>query len=538
MLNIYKDSAPNGKRENKGHSIICFPDSFCVVDIETTGLSPSCDGIIEIGAIKYFKGIELERFTSLIQPTLRNDGKYIDDFISSLTGITNDDLKDAPKENEVLADFQKFLGEDIIVGYNVGFDINFLYDAFVKTLNIPLTNDYVDLLRVARKLYPELPHHRLEDLLDKYGIENKNAHRALSDVEATKCCFDNMQDEVKKQFGTERSFVDSFKHTNKNIGKSFHAVDIIGDKEKHDPNSPLYNRYCVFTGKLDRYTRQEAMQLVADVGGINEDRVTQKTNYLILGNNDYCTSIVEGKSNKQKQAERYKIKGQDIEIMPENVFYDMIEEYLTYQTVSEENICTCDVSSDWIKNTRKMLSKIVDERNLPKNSLFLEENKSQKDPIRTIGFTIYIWEPSYPPVVNEKPTKNKNVCTINLSTVKARPEELTLYIRSIQASSLETKLPNDATIRPQTKSDIDTGTTRICINSTSENLIHFLEENVNYCIDNYVSKESTFGCCSRYEKCSDLKKCIHENLLYSKACAYRSNLEKGRIFYGKNRNID
>ncbi len=69
------------------------------------------------------------------------------------------------------------------------------------------------------------------------------------------------------------------------------------------------------------------MQIVADLGGFKQDCVTRKTNYLILGNNDYCTTIVDGKSTKQKNAEKYKLDGQDIEILSETVFYDMIGDY-------------------------------------------------------------------------------------------------------------------------------------------------------------------------------------------------------------------
>jgi len=64
---------------------------------------------------------------------------------------------------------------------------------------------------------------------------------------------------------------------------------------------------------------------VVNRGGINGDSVTRKTNYLVLGNNAYCSSIKDGKSTKHKKAESLKLKGQDIEIVPENVFYDMLE---------------------------------------------------------------------------------------------------------------------------------------------------------------------------------------------------------------------
>ena len=82
---------------------------------------------------------------------------------------------------------------------------------------------------------------------------------------------------------------------------------------------------CVFTGTLEKMTRREAMQAVVDVGGSVGDNVTKDTNFLILGNNDYCKTIKDGKSTKQKKAEALMLKGNDIAIIPENVFYEMLE---------------------------------------------------------------------------------------------------------------------------------------------------------------------------------------------------------------------
>ena len=73
-------------------------------------------------------------------------------------------------------------------------------------------------------------------------------------------------------------------------------------------------------------TRDVAQEIVTMLGGIPADRVTAKTNYLILGRNDYCSSIKDGKSRKQKKAEELSLKGCDIQIISENVFYDMIFE--------------------------------------------------------------------------------------------------------------------------------------------------------------------------------------------------------------------
>lgn len=316
---------PKTNREEKGKSIIGFPASYCVLDIETTGLSPEWDEIIEIGAIKIVDGIETERFQSLVQPLQSIDGEYVDSYITELTGITNEMLAEAPNADQVIPQFASFLGNNIIVGYNVSFDVNFLYDAFEKYLQCPLSNDYIDVMRLAKRLHPEMQHHRLKDMVDAFDIEIDKSHRAISDVEATIACYTILCDDVCTQYKSREAFVDSFKKRYA-WKQTIRAENIIGDVSKLDPDNPLFQKNIVFTGKLEKFTRQQAMQIVADLGGINEDGITKHTNYLILGNNDYCKTIKDGKSSKQKKAENYKLKGQDIEILPENVFYDMIGE--------------------------------------------------------------------------------------------------------------------------------------------------------------------------------------------------------------------
>ena len=85
----------------------------------------------------------------------------MDDFIQGLTGITDEMLEDAPLPEDALPQVEEFLGKDLLLGHNVGFDTAFLYDSFRKYLGRPLENDSLDHLRIARKLLPQLPHHRL-----------------------------------------------------------------------------------------------------------------------------------------------------------------------------------------------------------------------------------------------------------------------------------------------------------------------------------------------------------------------------------------
>lgn len=322
---------PKTERRNKGKSIVDFPQDYCVVDIETTGLSPQCDEIIEIAAIKYSNGKMVDSFQSLLQPLpFEDEGNtcYVNDFITKLTGITNQMLANALRPEEVLPVFDKFLGDSIIVGYNVNFDVNFLYDAFDMYLGKKLRNDFIDVMRMAKKLHPELEHHRLIDMTNIFCLKNENAHRAFSDCLVTESCYEKLRTEAKVEYGSLSEFCRSFL---RDRVRYVNAKNIVGDPAKIDIDSLLFGKNIVFTGLLKRLSRTEAMQVVADLGGINQNNVTKKTNYLVLGNNDYCSTIKDGKSNKQKKAEEYRLKGLDIEIISENVFYDMIAEAIDEQ---------------------------------------------------------------------------------------------------------------------------------------------------------------------------------------------------------------
>lgn len=311
-------------RRFKGNSLLDFPDSYVVIDIETTGLSPDYDSIIEVGAIKYESGVETERFSSLIQPDSHdNDGNYINDFIRNLTGITNEMLASAPTAKEVLPTFYEFLSGSVLVGHNVNFDINFLYDNFEKILNKSLSNDFVDTMRISRNLHPELREHTLSDLKVRYNIGYSKAHRTLADCESAHLVLRSLHKDACLIYGSAEAFFNHLKEKRKHK-YYLKASDVVATEADIDEDNPLFGKVFVFTGVLERMLRKEAMQIVVNHGGINGDSVTKKTNYLVLGNNDYCKSIKDGKSSKQKKAEKLKLNGLDIEIIPENVFYDMI----------------------------------------------------------------------------------------------------------------------------------------------------------------------------------------------------------------------
>lgn len=315
-------------REGKGESLLSFPNNFCVVDIETTGLDYSCD-IIEVSAIRVVNGVISETFSELIKPDdyyFDDAGNivYIDDFISDLTGITNEMLSKADSISSVLPRLEKFISSDILVGHNIAsFDSNFLYDAYSNVLGKTFANDFVDTMRLSRWIVPNLEHHRLVDLAHFFSINTDGMHRGLKDCEITYHCFCGLKKLVVDEYGSTDKFC-SYIH--KRLSKSNYNVrakDIEAETTDFDISNPIYGSVCVFTGTLEKMTRKEAMQIVKNLGGENGDSVTKKTNFLILGNNDFCKSIKDGKSSKQKKAEKLKSSGVDIEIISESVFYDM-----------------------------------------------------------------------------------------------------------------------------------------------------------------------------------------------------------------------
>ena len=105
---------------------------------------------------------------------------------------------------------------------------------------------------------------------------------------------------------------------------------------KANPRSPLFEQYCAFTGKLQKYTRKEAMRVLEKIGGFSERGVTKKTRFLIPG-----AQIKDCKSNKQLKAEKYSENGQNIELIPENLFYEMLEAMSYGQICMDEWLFRC-----------------------------------------------------------------------------------------------------------------------------------------------------------------------------------------------------
>jgi DNA polymerase III epsilon subunit family exonuclease len=178
------------EKRKKGRSLLVLPEDYCVVDIETTGLSPKENEIIEISAVKYRGLKKTETFSTLIKPVGR-----ISPFITSLTGISNDMVSDAPDISRAILDFYDFARGELIMGYNVNFDIDFLYDNLLRCHGIVFDNDFVDVVRFARRALPDMPRRSQTLVAEHYGISAEGAHRAEVDCEICNAVYQRMMKE-------------------------------------------------------------------------------------------------------------------------------------------------------------------------------------------------------------------------------------------------------------------------------------------------------------------------------------------------------
>ncbi len=153
-------------------------DSYVCLDLETTGLDPKKDKIIEIGAVRVRDG-EIDAMLE----TFINPGRALDERITELTGIVDVQLENAPDIREVLPELLDFIGDDVLLGHSVLFDYSFVKKAAVNE-KLTFEKNGIDTLKLARKFLPDLESRSLEFLCRHFEIEH-SAHRAIADAKAT-----------------------------------------------------------------------------------------------------------------------------------------------------------------------------------------------------------------------------------------------------------------------------------------------------------------------------------------------------------------
>lgn len=165
-----------------------FEDSFVIVDLETTGLSPKNSEIIEIGAIKVIDNKVVDTMDVFVRPS-----RPLSWFITNLTGITNEMVDEGLSAKEALKVFDEFSFGMRLMAHNAKFDMSFLDVYMKKELGKGVRMDSMDTLLLSRAIVKDVPNYKLETLANRFNIDYSGAHRSLRDCEITLDVYNNIR---------------------------------------------------------------------------------------------------------------------------------------------------------------------------------------------------------------------------------------------------------------------------------------------------------------------------------------------------------
>lgn len=294
-----------------------FSSEYVILDVETTGLSPYHDKIIQLSAIRYdTSGIPIACYDTYLNP-----GFPIPAAASRVNHITNSMVSDAPTAEDIRAAFLSFIGNDLIVGYNVLFDLKFLENTFKGAFDGRM---YVDVLPMARMLL-RTPDYKLETVAAGMGFHpNRGFHNSLSDCEAVAAILQKIGDELDtwvKVFQFDKEKPDFQKMPRK---VTITPPTFTDAEYRRLQNHPFFQKNIVFTGTLCM-TRDEAAQHAANCGAFIKAAVSGKTDYLVVGQQDINLVGEDGMSTKEEKAFLLNQQGKaKIKIIDENKFLELL----------------------------------------------------------------------------------------------------------------------------------------------------------------------------------------------------------------------
>ena len=206
-----------------------FDDTYVVFDLETTGLSPVNDRIIEIGAVKMCGGKVTDRFSTFVNPQIP-----IPFNIESLTGISDSMVENAGTIEEILPEFLEFCKGAVMVAHNAGFDVGFIKEKTDSILCRKFECTVVDTVALSRALLPSLGKFTLDHVAKALGVPPFNHHRAVDDAEACADIFAALIDKLRARGINDLDAINEVEEFNVNAirkAKSYHAIILASSEE-------------------------------------------------------------------------------------------------------------------------------------------------------------------------------------------------------------------------------------------------------------------------------------------------------------------
>ena len=206
-----------------------FDDTYVIFDLETTGLSPVNDRIIEIGAVKMCGGKVTDSFSTFVNPQIP-----IPFNIESLTGISDSMVENAGTIEEILPEFLEFCKGAVMVAHNAGFDVGFIKEKTDAILGRKFECTVVDTVALSRALLPSLGKFTLDHVAKALGVPPFNHHRAVDDAEACADIFAALIDKLRARGINDLDAINEVEEFNVNAirkAKSYHAIILASSEE-------------------------------------------------------------------------------------------------------------------------------------------------------------------------------------------------------------------------------------------------------------------------------------------------------------------
>ena len=302
--------------------------NFVAIDFETANQSRA--SACSIGMIKVLDGEIVDSFYSLINPETE-----FDPYNTYIHGITSDMVENQPIYSEISEQILNFSDSLPFVAHYAPFDMGVIRDSNDRYGINAFKINYFDSYYLSRQLIQSLSY-RLNHIAAELNIKLDH-HNALSDAEACAkivlhLCESNSVSSIDElnqlgryfRYGIVDGAIGSGFRRKK--GKGYDIDELLAsiDKENLDKTHPFYEKKACFTGKLQSMPRIDAMSIFASYGGIPEKGVNKATNYLVMGEQDLNIKSNDGKSAKIKKAEKLLIEGQDIQLIGEQQFLQML----------------------------------------------------------------------------------------------------------------------------------------------------------------------------------------------------------------------
>lgn len=309
---------------------------FVAIDFETANSKRTSACSLGIVSVKNSQIVEKRSWLIYPQPFEFN---Y---FNTLVNGFNENQLRNKPRFSDCWEEIKPYLENQTIVAHNASFDVSVLLNTLDYYNICYPRSKYLCSFKASRMVFSNLLNYSLDTIADSLGISFCH-HDALEDAEATAkilihmisltgcTCVDDFANNINLRLGTisdsNYSSCQYIKGEPTHSTKS-HTVPlskrITAAVKEFDNSNEFYNKTVVFTGALNGISRTQAYQIVANLGGLLAERITRKTDFLILGQQDYKLLKGHSLSSKTRKAIEYANTGTGIQIVSEADFYKMI----------------------------------------------------------------------------------------------------------------------------------------------------------------------------------------------------------------------